>query len=75
MPKKKIVLRSDGSMKTVVKAEVSQKARVAQHRHGRGTAKFSEPPPDDVSTIKYVGYLLLWSCLIAGVLWVLWWVY
>jgi hypothetical protein len=74
MPKKKIVLCNDGSLKTVVKAEVSQKARVAQHRHGRGTSKFSDAPPD-VSTIKYIGYLLLWSCLIAGFLWVLWWVY
>ncbi len=31
--------------------------------------------PGDVSAIKYLGYLLLWSSLIAGFLWVLWWVF
>jgi len=75
MPKTKIVLRRDGTRKKVVKIETVKQSRLRQHRHGRGTAKFSNVPPGDVSTTKYVCYLLLWGGLLVGVLWVLWWVY
>lgn len=78
MPKKKVVLCNDGSLKTVVKTTISHESRVKQHRHGRGTAKYSDASYTsygDVSAMKYMGYLLLWGSLIAGFSWVLWWVY
>lgn len=74
MQRKKVVIGKDGVMKTVIKVERSHEERVAQHRHGRGTAVFSHPVPRSVSTSRYVLALVFWAVMIGLVVWGLVWI-
>lgn len=75
MVRKKQVIGKDGLMKTVVKVERSHQERVAQHRHGRGTAKYSHQLPVGVSTTRYVLSLVALASLIGCVVWGLLWIF
>lgn len=75
MPRKKHVIDKNGSLKTVVKVARSTEERAAQHREGRGTAKFSHRVPRGVTAFDFIKFFLFVGVVGFGVVWGLWWVF